>query len=267
MKALEIDEGLAEAHASLGIINAQYDWNRADAEKQFRRALELNPNYATAHEWYGMYLYSDGQFRPALAEFEQAQKLDPLSLIIAVTVVWPLLPLGEYDRALRELQKVMQLYPESTDVAEYFHELRGDLYLQRGNPLDALEEYLKGWRVTYLCGDGPETRAALRHAYELSGLDGYWQKEMVLATERYRAQLDAAKQEPTPKYITPYRLAELAARLGDKEQAFAWLQRCYEARDENLMWIKAESLLDNSPWKSLRSDPRFTDLLKRLGLM
>jgi serine/threonine-protein kinase len=266
MKALELDEGLAEAHASLGIINAQYDWNRADAEKEFRRALELNPNYATAHQWYGMYLYADGQFGRALAEFEQAQKLDPLSLIIAVTAAWPLPQLGEYDRALRELQKIMELYPEATDVADYFHELRGDMYLQRGNPRDALEEYLKGFRMKYLCGDDPETHAALRHAYEVSGLNGYWQKELVLATQRYRDQLDAAKQEQKPKYISPYRLAELAARLGDKEQAFAWLQRCYEARDESLVWIKAELLSDNSPWKSLRSDPRFTDLLRRLGL-
>src|SRR6266571_8864316 len=101
LTALEIDDQLAEAHASLGIIKAQYDWDRTGAEKDFKRAIELDSNYATAHQWLGMYYFAGGRFADALVSLERARQLDPLSLIIAFTAVWPLANLGRYDRRNR----------------------------------------------------------------------------------------------------------------------------------------------------------------------
>ena len=164
MKALEIDESLGEAHASLGIIKAQYDWDRKGAEKEFRRAIDLNPSYASAHQWFGMYYFADGQFERALAEFKQAQQLDPLSLVIAVTAIWPLPQLGRHDEAVKELQKVMVMFPDIPDVATYFHELRAELYVQKGMYDDAIADFLMGFRVQLLTGVDAETLAALKAA-------------------------------------------------------------------------------------------------------
>jgi len=100
----------------------------------------------------------------------------------------------------------------------------------------------------------------------VSGLEGYWQKQLDLATERYRSERQRAKQQSESKYVSPFLVAQLHARLGDKDAAFARLEECYQNRDESLMWLKAESLRSDSPWESLRSDPRLAELLRRLGL-
>jgi len=265
MRALEIDESLGEAHASLGIIKAQYDWDRAGAEKEFRRAIELNPNYASAHEWFGMYYFADGRFDQALTEFKQAQQLDPLSLIIAVTAIWPLPQLGRHDEAIRDLQKVVDMFPDVPDVASYFHELRGELYMQKGMYDDAVADFLIGFRTKLLTGDSAETLGALKDAYRAAGMRGYWQKQLDIAAARLGDELDRARQQTPATYVSPYYLAELHARLDHKDQAFSLLQQCYENRDERLVWLKAESLRVDSSWEKIRPDPRFKDLLRRLG--
>jgi TolB-like protein/tetratricopeptide (TPR) repeat protein len=266
VKALEIDENLAEAHASLGIIKAQYDWDRAGAAKEFRRAIELNSNYATGHQWYGMYLFANGQFDEALAQLTHAHQLDPLSLIIAVTATWPLPHLRRSDEAITQLQKIMEMYPNVPDVEGYYHDVRGELDLQRGLYNDAVTELLQGYRTKNLTPDRADTRAALKKAYEVSGLTGYWRQQLEQATEQYRKQVESARHEARPRYVSAFRIAELYSRLGDKENAFALLQTCYEGRDESLVWLKAESLKPDSAWESLRPDPRFRELLRRIGL-
>jgi TolB-like protein len=266
MKALTIDETVAEAHASLGIIKAQYDWDAEGAEKDFKRAIDLNPSYATAHQWYGMLLFADAQFEAALVEFNTAQDLDPLSLMIGVTAAWPLRHLGRDDEAIRQIEKVTELFPDVPDLQTYLRELRGEVYLHRGMNDAAVAEFLNGYRTKVLCGDDRAVVDALEAAYKTSGLDGYWRKQLELASHHYRQELaDAMKQSPR-RYLSPFRLAELRARLGDHDGAFELLQVCYTNRDENLRWLKAESLLAGSPWQNLRSDARFAQLLRDLGL-
>jgi tetratricopeptide (TPR) repeat protein len=213
-----------------------------------------------------VYLYSDGRFDDALRELRHAQQLDPFSLIIAVHAVWPLVNLGRYDEAIEQVQKIMEMHPQMPDLAAYFHELRGEMYVQKGMQDDAVTEFLMGFRTKALTGDSPETLETLKRAYQASGLKGYWQKQLDLAGERYRSELQRAKQQSESRYVSPILLAQLRARLGDKEGAFALLEECYRNRDESLTWLKAESLRSDSPWTGIQSDPRFTALLQRLGL-
>jgi eukaryotic-like serine/threonine-protein kinase len=265
-RALAVDEGVAEAHASLGIIHAQYDWNARDAEKEFRRALALNANYATAHQWYGMLLYSNADFESARREFDKALELDPLSLIINVTAVWPLRHLGQDDRAITQVEKIIEMFPNVPDLVDYVHEMRGEIHLQRHEYDQAVVELVNGFRIKALCGNDPQTIDALRGAYAASGLDGYWRAQLDLATRRYEQDVETSRRS-THRYVSPYRLAELNARVGRTEQAFALLEDCVRNRDENLRWLKAEASLSDSPWQSLRADPRFAALLDRIGLV
>jgi serine/threonine protein kinase/tetratricopeptide (TPR) repeat protein len=265
-KALAIDEGVAEAHASLGMIKAQYDWDSKGAAKEFNRAIELNPNYATAHQWYGMHLFANGQFEAALVELNRAQELDPLSMFIAVTAVWPLSHLGQDDHAIRQLEKAVEMFPDVPDLIAYLHQLRGESYLKKGLNDHAVAELLNGSKMKALCGDDPETIEAVKRAYTSSGLNGYWRKQLELATRRHQQEVDSARKQSPRRYVSPFRLAELRARVGDKDLAFALLQVSYDNRDENLRWLKVESLSVDSPWQSLRSDRRFTELLRNVGL-
>ena len=265
LKALEIDDSLGEAHASLGIIKAQYDWDRAGAEKEFRRAIELSPNYATARQWFGMYHFANGQFVDALHEFSEARQLDPLSLIIAVMATWPLPYLERHDDALRQLQMAMEMFPDVPDLVSYFHDLRGEGYARRGMQDEAVADFLIGFRTQAMTGGGAEAVSALREAHQQSGMKGYWQKQQELGTAWYEKDVEAARQQRQARYVSPYRLAELHARLDQKDEAFALLERCYGDRDESLVWLHVESLKVDSPWQSIRADPRFTDLLRRLG--
>lgn len=265
-RALAIDDNLAEAHASLGIIKAQYDWDASGAEKEFKRAIEVNSNYATGHLWYGVHLYATGQFEAAQSELNKAQELDPLSLTIAVTAVWPLRPLGQDDLAVGQIEKITEMFPDVPDLLDYLHEVRGEIYLQKRMYDEAVAELLIGWRVKALCGRSPGTIDALQRAYTTSGLDGYWEKQLELATRRYQERLEAARKQPSHRYVSPFRLAELNARVGDKERAFALLQESYKNRDENLRWLKAESSTAGSPWESIRAEPRFSAMLRAVGL-
>ena len=266
IKALAIDEGLAEAHASLAIIKSQYEWDRPGAAREFRRALELNSNYANAHQWYGMYLYADGRFEQALVEFRRAQVLDPLTLIIGVTAIWPLPRLGRHADAVRELERVMAIHPNVPALQSYFHELRGEMYMQTRRYDEAAEDFALGFRTQSLTGGDAPAVAALRAAYKASGFAGYWQQQMALAAVYHRDKVEQASRQVPARYVSPFRLAELHARLGETERAFALLEQCYASRDENLVWLKAEALAAGSPWQNLSSDPRFGELLRRLGL-
>jgi tetratricopeptide (TPR) repeat protein len=183
-----------------------------------------------------------------------------------MTAVWPLPNLGRYDEAIEQLTSLAELYPGVADISAFLHELRGEVRLQNGMPDAAVEEFLQGFRTATLCEGDKEKVAALRNAYARSGMRGYWQKQLELANEKYRADLERAEKQSPPRYVSPYYIAALHSRLGEKDAAFAVLERCIRSRDEAMLWLKAESLRKDSPWEPLRSDPRFPMLLARIGL-
>jgi len=198
--------------------------------------------------------------------FQRARQLDPLSLFISITAVWPLVNLGRYEEAIPQVERIVEMHPDAAVAKEYLHDLRGEMY-ERNHRYDAaVAEMLQGYWTSALCGDSPEVKAALGKAYALAGMAGYRHKQLELAKKKYAADVHAATKRSPPPYVSPYRLAELHARVGERDQAFEVLEQCIRSRDESLLWLKAESLKDNSPWEGIRSDPRFADVLRRIGL-
>jgi len=265
-RALAIDPDLAEAHAALGVIKEQYDWDPQGAATEYRRALELNPNFAIARERYGVHLFAQGEFEAALVELNKAQELDPLSMVIGFVAVWPLPHLGQDERAIRQLEKLAELFPKVPETRDVLHDARGQMYLRQDRSDAAVTEFLQGSKIKTLCGDDPLTIERLQRAYRAGGLKGYWSTQLEFAVPRYEGAIAAARTRSPQRYVSSIPLAELYARAGDNERALALLQDSYRNRDENLRWLKAESLLPNSPWETVRRDPRFADMLRGMGL-
>ena len=262
MKALELDETLGEAHSSLGMIKAQYDWDGPGAEKEFRRAIELSPSDAIAHQRYGILLHEHVRFDEALVELNRAQELDPLTLFVGATAAWPLHYRGQYDAAAKQIEKMLDMYPKDKELLGYLHLIRAESFLERGIERQAVEEYIQS-QSSY--GASPQTIAALRTAYETSGVKGYWQKSVDLEEEKYRKESEQAPH--AGRYIPrPLELAKLYARIEAWDKAFAALETSFQNRDENLLFIRAESIRRASPWRAIRTDPRFVSLLRRTGL-
>ena len=244
-KALELDDTLAEAHSALATVKVLYGRDWATAEREFKRAIELNPGYATAHYFYGLlFLTPMGRHQEAIAEMKKALDLDPFSLIINTNLALVFYYARDYDRAIEQARKTLEIDPSFRTPP---HLRLRDTYDQKGMYEEAIAEAQKtGGRFPL----SPEDAAALRRAYATSGAKGYWQKRVELAKERSRQA-----------YIAPTSIAQNYARLGEKDQAFEWLEKAYEVRDEWLDFIKVEPAFD-----SLRSDLRFRDLLRRVGL-
>jgi hypothetical protein len=265
-RALEIDDTLAEAHASLGVIKSQYDWDRTGAERELARAVSLNPSYATAQQWLGMFYYADGRFTEAEAAFEKARQLDPLSLVIAVTATWPLPYLGREDEMISRVEQIVELHPDVPELAKYLHEQRGEMWLRKGRPELAVAEFNQGANVEALGAGRAASASALQAAFARAGIRGYWEKLLSLSMQQYRRDVARASREPQPRYVSPVPVARLHARLGQRDEAFAMLDVSVRDRDENVLWLKAEALRPDSPWTSIRSDPHFNELLRRMGL-
>ncbi len=246
LKALELDDTLAEAHTSLARILAVYDWNWLGAEKEFKRAIELNPRYAVAHQWYGDYLAVTGHANEAIAEEKLAQELDPLSIIINFNLALDFYYAHEYDQAIEQFRKTLELDPNFPPAYQFLPAA----YEQKGKYGEAIAEFQKAPPVK----GGSEwsfSRAGLGHAYAVSG-----QKREA------QAVLDELKQFSEQQYIPATSVALIYAGLGDKDQAFAWLDKAYEEHSFQMAWLKVEPR-----WDTLRSDPRFADLLRRVGLL
>jgi TolB-like protein/Flp pilus assembly protein TadD len=239
MKALELDDTLAEAHAALADTADSFD----EQERHFKRAIELNPSYATAHHWYARALSERGRMDEAIREIQRAQELDPLSLIINDNVGEVYIWARQYDEAIEQLLKTLEMEPNFART----HLDLGTAYECKGMFSQAIAEFQ---RARDLGGENwPELRAPLQRAYETSGYRGYYEEQLRLLKERSKK-----------KYVAPVSIAMIYARLGDKEQSLAWLEKAY--RDESgLFFIEVEPVYD-----SLRSDPRFRDLLRRAGL-
>jgi TolB-like protein/tRNA A-37 threonylcarbamoyl transferase component Bud32/Flp pilus assembly protein TadD len=241
LKALQLDENLAEPHSSLARVLEDYDWDWLGAEDEHQRAIELNPNYATAHHWHAYGLGLTGRNKEALAEIELARSLDPLSTIINAEVALVLYWGRQYDRAIVEAQKALELEPNNGPAHAYL----GEIYLTKGMYKDALAEF-----QIFLTLDrtDPGTSAYLAAAYAAAG-----NREEALRI------LGRLKQQSKREYISPYSIALVYVWLSDKNEAFAWLQKGLDDHDGLMDLVKVDPGLD-----SLRSDPRFQALLRRM---
>ena len=242
-RALELDPESAEGHAAMGMVAFYYDWNWTQAEQEFRRAIEINPSYVTAHQWYSYYLKAMGRLPEALQEARQAQELDPLSLQANITLAGRYRDLSEYDEAISLGQRTLELDPNFAPA----HEMLAAVYeLQEKFPA-AVAEWQK---AIGLSQDNPAIIASLGHAYALSGKRREARKIVV------RLQLISRQH-----YVAAWDMAILFAGLGDSSNAFRYLERSYQDRESQIPFLRQDRRLI-----SLREDPRFQSLLRRVGL-
>ena len=243
LRALQIDDSIAEAHTSLAIIAENYDYDWQTAEKEFSRAIELNPNYATAHHWYGECLAFQGRFADALAESERARQLDPLSLIIAADNGAILYFSRQYDRAIERFRGVLEMNPGITRA-----HLVIAAYVQKGRFEDALAD-IEAWRRT--SADAPWISAWEAYLYGRAG-------QPVPA----QLALEKLQQLNLSWHLQPEQFLDVAyAGTTDNDKWLAWLENAYANHSNVLTDLKVDAMYD-----PLRSDPRFQDLLHRVGL-
>jgi TolB-like protein/Flp pilus assembly protein TadD len=242
-KALEIDESLAEAHTALGYQLCVYDWNFAESGKEFQRAIELNPNYPTAHQWYGSRaLVTLGRSDEGIAELKQAAQMDPLSLIINSDLGEAYANARQYDQAIEQLRRTIEMDPNFYNA----HWRLGKAYEAKGAVQDALAEYQKARQLN----DDPLVLASLGHLLGSSG-----KRDQAMKT------LDQLQQMAKERYVSSYSFAIVYEGLGDKDRAFQWLEKGYQERVFEMNYLKVDPLLEG-----LRADPRFGDLVRRVGL-
>jgi serine/threonine-protein kinase len=242
-KALEIDDTLAEAHASLGYVKLFYDWDLTSAESELKQAIELNPNYATAHHWYGVYLQLVGRFDQALVEMRRALELDPLSPSINANVGWPLYYARQYDQAIEQFQKAV----ERDQSSPLPHHWLAMVYGQKGMYEEAITEYQKALELS---GSRSRIVAELGYIYAVSGRRSEAQKA-----------LKELKELSKRRHVSSFYMALISMGLGEKDQAFASFETAYEERSPRLIDLKVDPIFD-----PLRSDPRFAVLIRKMGL-
>jgi len=242
-KALELDDSIAEAHETLALISLYRVWDWKESEKSFHRALELNPNLADAHAHYGWYLQLMGRNDDALMEEKRAEELDPLNPVYAWWVGAMELDAGRDDRAVAEAQKSLELNPNFPAG----HFLLGNIYAAQGKYDEAIAHHKKSASIS------PEGRWGLGAVYALSGLD-----------HEARELADELKKHVTPRNALG--LAIIYANLGDKDEAFRWMNTMCDMHDPWGPWAVSV----RSGWKrsidALRDDPRFAALLRRMNL-
>ena len=241
-KALSLDESLAEAHASLAMVKFLYDHEWAAAEKEFKRAIALNPSYSTRVVGYPFYLLAMGRTQEAMAEINRTYSLDPVGLLTNSALGWLLCLTPQYDQAIEQERKTLELFPESDSAAL-------DLawaYEQKGLFPEALAEYQRAERLS---PDTPKMSATLRQGYLKAGAKGYWESKLQL----FRAQ---SKRE----YVPPYFFAVTYASLGDRDRAMEWLEKEYQEGHDGVVYLKVDPHFD-----SLRSDPRFQAMVRRMN--
>lgn len=241
MKALELDDGLAEAHASLGYVKHRFEWDWAGAEREFKRAIELNPQYATAHQWYGWYLLSLGKFDEALDEFKLAQQLEPLSLYTNLTLGTPYFYLRQYEKAAGQYSRVVDMNPDFWLA----HWWLAKTYEQEGKYDEALAEYQK---MAKLRGENLSQFPIVGYLYAISGKEAEARK-ILEESERARNQ-----------HVPPYPMAVISMGLGEKERALEWLEKSLKERETVMIFLKIDQRFDG-----LHTDPRFLQLVKELG--
>jgi eukaryotic-like serine/threonine-protein kinase len=239
-KAIALDDSLADAHYALANLKT-YDWQWEDAEREYRRAVELNPNLALAHRWYASYLRLMGRHEHAIAEIKLARDLDPLSPAVNATVGYILMNARRYDEAVDVLNKTLELdrnYP-------YTHLFLGLTYSAKGMYPEAIAAYQHAIKLGL---DTPSTQISFGAAYAQAG-------------ERRQAEAILKQLQTSKEYVSPGELAALYTALGERELAFALLEKAYEEHDSQLQYLGVSPAFDG-----LRADPRFQDLLRRIGI-
>jgi TolB-like protein len=237
-QALELDPAGGEAYLTLAVIQAKHDWDWAGAEETFRRALELSPDYPTAHQWYGEYLTYMGRFEESLEEHRRAQELDPLSLIVNAVEVVAHTFARDYDRAIEQAKKVIEMDPNFARAHGYLSRA----YYGKGELALSVDEGIESLRLD---GVPREDLDALRRAYEAEGFEGYLNEDI-----RQLKRIDAR----------PSGIAATYASLNDRDAALEWLEKAIEARGPNVAMLGVDPQYDN-----LRDDPRFQSLLRHLN--
>jgi tetratricopeptide (TPR) repeat protein len=239
LRAIELDDSLPEGHAELANTAMTLDWDWATAETQFNRALELNPNSAPIHEKYAFYLARTGQLSKALAEVERGVDLDPVTWHSFHADGFICYFARHYDDALSLIQRVHALNINPPDWSF----LRGDVYVEQGKFSESIAEFLKS-------GAGPDSLGHLGNTYARAG-----------RIDDARKTITKLEQHVEKNGVGRYEIALVYAGLGNKQQAFRWLEEAYAAHDVGLLYLKIDPCLD-----PLRSDPRFDDLVRRVGL-
>ncbi len=242
-KALELDDSLAEAHNALAAVKVDYDWDWPGAEREFRRAIELNPGYATAHQWYAELLSQIGRHEEALAEIKLAEQLDPFSLIINVVHGDALRCAGQNDMSIEQLQKALEIDPNFAHA--HFH--LGMSYLRKEAFADAIAEFQK---AVSLSPNVTDYKGGLGYSYAVAG-------------ERSEARklMEELKARSKQSYVPWFYIAGIYAGLGEQDQAIADLEKAYEQHEQGLAVMNREPMFD-----PLRSDARFQELLRRMNL-
>ncbi len=243
MKALAKDESLADAHVSLAFVKWVYDWDLAGADREFNRALELNPNHAIGHQWYSYYLAAAYRPDEAVSHIKRAQELEgPLSLSINTDVGEIYCWTGQYDKAIEQLNEVMQIEPNFA-IARYVLAMT---YIQKGLIEDAVVELEAARRLD----NTPRMMSALGYAYGLSGRHA-----------EARKIIDELKALSGQRYVSSFAIATVYAGLGEEDEALRWLEKAYDERSDVM------TILHIYPWlNSLRSKPGFVKLQQRVGL-
>jgi len=244
LKAVQIDENLAEAHSSLALIHVYYEHDWVRAEKEFRRALELDPDLVSAHQRYGSYLTFMGHFEEALRHYENALELDPFSLQVNMNIATTYYLRGEYDRAVNHLNRTMELEPNYMPT----HFVLGCVYIQQNR----FEEAIKEFQCIYKLDE---------EAYLAMGFMGY---AHALAGQRAEAEtlLNVLQEIAGRKYVSPYAMLVIHLVLGPEERVFELLEELYQEHNDWLVWLKVSPEL-----KPLHDDSRFNNLLKRVGFI
>jgi TolB-like protein/Flp pilus assembly protein TadD len=243
LKALDLDPTLVRAHTALAAVRFYGDWDWAAAEKEFKHALELNPSDAEAHRMYSIYSSALGRGEEALAEIRRAQQLDPLSNLTQITAGWTFYYARQYDRAVEQCRRVLGSDPNSDGG----YDCLGSAYLAKGLYEEAIAA---SERTVSLSGSDPARVVGLARAYALAGRKA----------EAHKV-LQELRQLSKGAYLPPCYFAAVHVALGENEQAFTWLEKAYRERDTYLTWLKVDEALD-----PLRPDPRFHELLSRVGL-
>ena len=243
-KALVLDDTLAEAHSALARA-AQQEWDWAGAEREYRRAIEFNPSYPVAHIWYAQYLWAMQRSEEAVAQAKRAQQLDPVSPYVNTWAGAAYFYAGRADEGMASMQKALELDPSFSDASLVL----ARAYLTQGMYQQAISELEK---VRMLNGKEALVLGALAHVYARAG-----QREEALKLLGELKRIEAEERG----FVPPFGIIWAYAGLGDKEQAFAWLERAYEERADRIVWLNSDPLLE-----PLRSDPRFHQLVRRVGL-
>jgi TolB-like protein/Tfp pilus assembly protein PilF/DNA-binding XRE family transcriptional regulator len=243
-EALDLDNRLAEAHTTLAYRTTHHDWDWTTAETQFRRAFDLNPNYAVCHHWYSHYLMAVGRTEESLHASKRCLELDPLDLVINIHMAWHYHFARQYEQAIEQCWQTSELHPKSFWPAWFF----GLAYEQQGQIDRAEEELLVAVKMS---GDVTFASAALGHLYGAAG-----------KTAKARSIFDELTARASRSYVPAYDIALVCAGLGWKDQALGYLSQAHQERSGWMTYINVDPRLD-----PLRDDPRFIDLLHRVHLI